>query len=270
MKREPTGECGGSDDGPVATSEGEHTMAGRSFQAAGTLAVLGALSLVVVGCRDTTTALLPQHGNGLSCASCHSADFGRWRLTTHAASAAAVLTNTEHNSSELLIDECVQCHSPFQAGRHGVGSFVQPLDQTGPWHILADSAGMWQAIKCEVCHDPSSTAPQQLAFFDPTKQAYVPVGSTTELCEKCHQAGTDDSRDLAGSVHAGLECTDCHFVAGSEHSLDPTEACARCHPAVRPSHPDVTKLPTSYYQPGSPINIHFVTCASCHSWAVPK
>lgn len=245
-------------------------MAGPTFNAAAMLAVLAAVSLAVAGCKDATTASLPGHGNGVSCATCHRPDFVRWRLTTHAASAAAVLTNTEHNANELLIDECVTCHAPFQAVEHGVGSFVQPLDQTGPWAVNADSARLWEAIKCEVCHDPTSRAPQQLAFFDPATQAYTPVSSATELCEKCHQPGTDDSRDLAGSVHAGLQCTDCHFLAGSEHSLDPTEACARCHPAVRPNHPDVTKLPTTYYQADSPINIHRVSCASCHGWALPQ
>jgi hypothetical protein len=260
----------GSNCGPFATTEDDVAMTGHPFQAAGALAAFTAITLSLAGCTETTALALPPHGNGAACATCHAPDFGRWRLTTHAASAAAVLTNTEHNTNELLVNECVACHAPFQAVKHGVGSFVQPLDQTGPWAVNADSARLWEGIKCAVCHDPASTAPNQLAFFDPTKEAYVPVGSTTELCEKCHQAGTDDSRDLAGSVHEGLQCTDCHFVAGSEHSLDPTEACARCHPAVRPDHPDVTKLPTTYYIPGSPINIHFISCASCHSWALPK
>jgi hypothetical protein len=243
-------------------------MASQLLKARSALVVLAAVVLFASGCVESTAVLA--HGNGVACGNCHRADFTRWRGTTHAASAAAVLTNAEHNQSEQLTDECVACHSPFQAGGHTVGSFVQPLDQTGPWHILADSVLAWEAIKCEVCHDRSSRAPQQLAFYDPTTHAYAPVGSTTELCEKCHQPGTDDSRDLAGSVHAGLECTDCHFVSGSEHSLDPTDACAKCHPAVRPNHPDVTKLETTYYRADSHINIHFVSCASCHGWALPR
>lgn len=237
--------------------------------ARGALGAALASALLVGACKDSTSPSQVAHGNGANCVVCHGADFQRWASTLHAASPAAVLTNVAHNSSEQLIDECLTCHAPFQAVKHGVGSFVQPVDTTGPWHIVADSASAWEAIKCQACHDPSSNAPQRLAYYDPATQAYVPVKDATDLCEKCHQAGTDDSRDLAGSVHAGLQCTDCHFQTGSAHSLDPRGACVRCHPAVNPNHPDVTTLQTTYFTASSVNNIHFIKCGSCHWWAQP-
>jgi hypothetical protein len=209
------------------------------------------------------------HVAGADCASCHTAEHKRWSTTLHAADPAAVLLNEEHNTSELLIDECISCHAPFQAAQYHVGDFVQPLNQKGPWHLVEANVKAWQAIKCEVCHDPTSTAPQKLAFYDATKQAYVAVSNTTELCEKCHQPGTDDSRDLAGSVHQGLQCATCHFQKGTEMSLDPHGACAQCHPGVRPQHPDVTKLDTTYLSPDSKNDIHFITCATCHPKGTP-
>ena len=221
----------------------------------------------VLACTYGTEAPAVAHGRDAACPDCHSAELHRWRGTLHAASAAAVLTNVEHNSTEQLTNECIQCHAPFQAGVIDVGSFVQPLNMTGPWTALPNPA--WEAIKCQTCHDPQSTAKNLLAFYDPIQHSYVGVKSTTDLCEKCHQAGTDDSRDLAGSVHASLQCTDCHFQQGMEMSLDPTGVCAKCHPAVMPNHPDVTTLETTYYRKDSPNNIHFITCASCHSWAAP-
>lgn len=221
------------------------------------------------------TATLPPtstpnpHVAGADCASCHTAEHKRWSTTLHAADPTAVLLNEEHDKNELLIDECISCHAPFQAAKYHIGDFVQPLDQKGPWHVVDANVKAWQAIKCEVCHDPASTAPNKLAFYDGTKQAYVAVNGVTELCEKCHQPGTDDSRDLAGSLHQGLHCATCHFQKGTEMSLDPHGACAQCHTTIDPKHPDVTKLDTTYVSPDSKNDIHFITCATCHPKGTP-
>jgi hypothetical protein len=209
------------------------------------------------------------HVVGADCVACHTEQHKRWALTLHAADPAAVLTNPEHNAAELLTDECIKCHAPIQAAKYHVADFVQPVDQTGPWHVVTANANAWQAITCTVCHDPTSKAPNMLAFFDATSQKYVAVQTSTELCEKCHQPGTDDSRDLKGSVHQGLQCADCHFQKGTSMSLDPKQACASCHPAVNTKHPDVTKLDTTYLSATSPNNIHFVGCATCHPKGTP-
>ncbi len=217
----------------------------------------------------TITPTPDPHVAGADCASCHTAEHQRWVNTLHAASPADVLLNEDHNKEELLIDECIQCHAPFQATTFHVGDFVQPLDQTGPWKLVDANVPQWQAIKCEVCHDPTSTAPQKLAFFDPAAQSYVAVKDTTELCEKCHQPGTDDSRNLKGSVHEGLQCATCHFQKGTEMSLDPKQSCQQCHPTVNTKHPDVTTLDTTYLKPDSPNDIHFISCNTCHPNGTP-
>ncbi len=204
-----------------------------------------------------------------NCAGCHQEEHQRWATTLHAASPSDVLLNVDHNTNELLVDECLSCHTPFQAAAYHMGDFVQPLDQTGPWHLVDANTGKWQAIKCEVCHDPTSTAPARLAFYNGVEQKYEPVKDSVELCEKCHQPGTDDSRDLKGSVHEGMQCATCHFVKGTEVSLDPHLACAQCHPQVNPLHPDVTKLDTTYLSKDSPNNIHFVSCLTCHPSGPP-
>jgi hypothetical protein len=177
--------------------------------------------------------------------------------------------NEDHNQEELLVDECIQCHAPFQAATFHVGDFVQPVDQVGPWQVVDKNVFVWQAIKCETCHDPTSTVPKMLAFYNPVTQAYEPVQSTTGLCEKCHQPGTDDSRNLTGSVHEGLQCASCHFQKGTEMSLDPKQACQQCHPTVNPNHPDVITLDTTYLEPGSPNDIHFISCVTCHPNGTP-
>jgi hypothetical protein len=217
----------------------------------------------------TITPTPNPHIAGADCKSCHTEEHKRWTTTLHAASAADVLTNVEHNTTELLTDECITCHAPFQAAKFKIGDFVQPVDQKGPWKVVDKNASAWQAIQCEVCHDPTSQAPRKLAFYDSEKQAYVAVKDSTELCEKCHQPGTDDSRDLAGSVHEGLQCATCHFQKGTEMSLDPKESCKQCHPAVNPKHPDVTKLDTTFANADSKNDIHFVSCKTCHPQGTP-
>ena len=217
----------------------------------------------------TATATADPHVAGADCKACHTEEHKRWALTLHAAAPSDVLLNVEHNKSELLIDECISCHAPFQAATFHIGDFVQPVNQVGPWKIVEANVSKWEMIKCEVCHDPTSKAQFKLAFWDPATQAYVPVKDATELCEKCHKAGTDDSRDLAGSVHQGLTCATCHFQKGTEMSLDPHQACANCHPKVNPKHPDVTTLDTTYLNANSANNIHFIQCSTCHPKGTP-
>lgn len=209
------------------------------------------------------------HVAGADCVSCHKEEHKRWSTTLHSADPAAVLTNEEHNKAELLMDECITCHAPYQAAKFHVGDFVQPVDQKGPWKVVDANAKTWQAITCTTCHDPTSTAPKKLAFYDAATQKYVAVKDSTELCEKCHQAGTDDSRDLKDSVHQGLQCAACHFQKGTEMSLDPKQSCTTCHPAANPKHPDVTKLDTTYLSADSKNNLHFVSCAACHPSGTP-
>ena len=74
-----------------------------------------------------------------------------------------------------------------------------------------------------------------------------------------HQAGTSDDRTPRG-VHEGLSCLDCHET----HSNDARNSCNNCHPAVSNCNQDVTKMNTSYFDPNSPNNIHWVDCIDCH------
>ena len=217
----------------------------------------------------TSTPINDPHIAGANCASCHSEEHKRWAVTMHAASAEVVLTNPEHNQKEPLSDDCLYCHAPFQAGEYNVESFVEPIDQTGPWKIVAENSPKWQAIQCESCHQPTSKSPFKLAFFDAAEGDYVPVKNSTELCEKCHKPGVDDHQNLQGSVHEGLQCAACHFVKGSEMSLDPKQSCAQCHPQVSPKHPDVTQLDTTMISLDSRHDIHQITCQTCHPSGTP-
>lgn len=74
-----------------------------------------------------------------------------------------------------------------------------------------------------------------------------------------HKAGTSDDRTPRG-VHEGLSCIACH----DPHSNDATNSCISCHPSISNCNLDVTEMNTTYTDPTSPNNIHFVSCNDCH------
>lgn len=206
------------------------------------------------------------------CYTCHSGKYDQWlqsspytggpygELKGHNVTLAEAYTNVGHNTEEPLVNDCQHCMSPFSARSFGgvlqpapwtgpvdIGSYVQPLDQTGPWNLVAPYAaaetggphpgyflpadhvsynpaptdplgGAFEAIGCRSCHDvanPTQVGAQllpTLAWFNGDTFAYEPVSTAdpNQLCTKCH--ATDDSRSApAGSVHAGLQCIDCHM-----------------------------------------------------------
>jgi hypothetical protein len=221
-----------------------------------------------------------------------------------------------------------------------IGAYVQPTTTAGPWALVApydvaqtaaphagyflpkDHAtyspapsdpvgGAFEGVSCRVCHDVTNLKQKgadlvpSLAWFNGDTWTYDAVSQTNanQLCEKCH--ATDDSRTPpAGSVHAGLQCIDCHmknylglngdfnhtFNAGLPTDAFDQTSCAQigCH--ANGVHPMVTTLETSFksaeiypgnqatddlgnlvtdtsgllYDPLARHNIHAVTCDTCH------
>ncbi len=217
------------------------------------------------------------HSTNATCASCHSIQQSQWASSwnLHAASASDVLTNADHNSAELLNDNCVKCHSSFQVPL-GVGHFVTPIDQigqpgAGTWAALNN--GDWQATKCEVCHDPSSTDSCKLAKYGSvldgpwiagyTKISDLPdayqtvIGATgvastftypdqttlavraTKLCHSCHDPADQggDPNVSVGGIDYGPQGGDSRaYVTSSHKGL----GCIDCHPThdFTPARPE--------------------------------
>lgn len=91
------------------------------------------------------------------------------------------------------------------------------------------------------------------------------------LCIQCHSpnyrgiAGSQDDRTPTG-VHEGLSCISCHEI----HSNDASRSCDRCHPGQSLNCGlDVRTMNTSYFDPASKNNIHFVSCEDCHDEKLP-
>ena len=206
------------------------------------------------------------HSANAPCASCHLVQQRLWAssVNLHAASAADVLTNVDHNTAELLNDDCLKCHSSFQVPL-GAAHFVTPVNLTGQpagtWTAL--NSGDWQATRCEVCHDPVSTNVAKLAKYGsvldgPWKAGYTklsdlpdayqtvinPTGvvstftyanqttlavQATKLCNSCHDPADQggDPNIILGGIDYGPQGGDSRaYVTTSHQGL----GCIDCHP----------------------------------------
>jgi hypothetical protein len=230
-------------------------------------------------------AIAAAHTVGANCASCHVAEQMAWAspLDKHAASAADVLLNNEHNAGEGLppangnpANECLLCHSAFQAKSFTVGDFVQPVNvgtnnngpslPDGSWS-LTPGASHWQATNCQVCHDPMANSPKRLAKYDGNTGTYqdvtgktpvshvldlvaktytdVPVkaglsAAATTLCDSCHDP-EDQGADPApaGSETYGPQGGDSRAYVSPSHQGLGCNDCHRGHD-FQPADPSIT------------------------------
>jgi hypothetical protein len=144
--------------------------------------------------------------------------------------------------------------------------------------------------------------PESLAFYDRREEMHfaavglpIPVlydGDTLlkvspdprqAICYQCHaprepetssvaemnhwgmQAGSGDDRTPMG-VHEGLSCFSCHIG----HNETARASCKTCHPALSHCGLDVEKMDTTFANPSSKHNIHWVRCEDCHQHGVRK
>jgi uncharacterized repeat protein (TIGR01451 family) len=98
-----------------------------------------------------------------SCQVCHPQEWNDWSQSGHAMTLSAQLLNSDHNSSEMLDQTCVKCHSP-ELGTENVANIVGPLDNKGPWQLIGKyaSLGNAPAISCLACHQPHAVKPAGL------------------------------------------------------------------------------------------------------------
>jgi hypothetical protein len=192
----------------------------------------------------------------------------------------------------------------------GIRELVTPLNTEGPWRLLESSRVTQATISCLVCHQihtaglphslvqaasPVSAASREntcpsLGFYDRRDRLHIaasllplprlfdgerPVMMSLDprqgLCYQCHapewtqQVGSCDDRTCLG-VHEGISCLACH----QKHTQSVKASCAECHPKMSNCGLDVEKMDTTFANPQSRHNIHFVRCIDCHPEGVPK
>jgi hypothetical protein len=79
------------------------------------------------------------------------------------------------------------------------------------------------------------------------------------------QVASGDDRTGIG-VHEGISCLACH----AQHGQKTRASCASCHPKMSNCGLDVEKMDTTFASQNSKHNVHWVTCADCHTKGVPK
>jgi hypothetical protein len=188
-----------------------------------------------------------------------------------------------------------------------IGAVVDPVDAKGPWKIKDDLLAQRPTIPCLSCHmvhregvpliKPSQRVAVKEEVFRPSlglfdRRARINIGMDIlplpivheggrvvpispdrrqSLCYQCHaplasmQVGSGDDRTPMG-VHEGVSCLGCH----QKHSQNTRQSCADCHPRLSNCGIDVEKMDTTFANPQSKHNIHWVRCIDCHPGGAPK
>jgi len=243
------------------------------------------------------------------CKGCHGREFAAWLSSGHSMRYADFLLNEEHNRTEQINADCLRCHGMFFEGRieelvqpiatkgpwkmvvaeHGENPAI-PCLVCHEIHKTGRPAAPPDYAKPKIAALKRPVRPVPVSFYDRNEARHFEAGilprpriadqagelvvsadPVQRLCVQCHAnvpnqpVGLGDDRTPRG-VHEGLSCSSCHAA----HSMETRGSCQRCHPKLSNCGLDVEKMNTSYLDPESAQNIHFVACADCHQAGVPK
>jgi hypothetical protein len=243
------------------------------------------------------------------CIRCHAKEHANWLSGGHSARYTDIFLNEEHNKNEQLNFDCLRCHGMYsELDINGLVEPIDltgPWKLKNPEVALIP---VIPCLACHRTHqegepfqNPDYSNPggvfyqrkssqSGLSFYNRQDKSYVSVyhlpiltlsdsGSPIKVsddplmrnCIQCHapnahhQPGTSDDQTPRG-VHEGLSCLSCH----DPHSNDSKESCGNCHPPISNCKQDVTRMNTTYADPGSPNNIHWVSCTDCHTNGIPE
>jgi hypothetical protein len=238
-----------------------------------------------------------------NCARCHASEHAGWRAGGHSLAYGDFLLNEKHNTTEQLNFDCLRCHGMFseqdimglvkpidirgpwklkdnalsarpaipclachQVHAEGIPA-IRP-DYANPVNIFYQrkpavfKAGFYN--RPDKIYYTAANLPK-LNLWEGEWQVEVSDDPLMRNCVQCHapdayhQAGTSDDRTPRG-VHEGISCLACH----NPHSNDARQSCQACHPAISNCRLDVTTMNTTFSNPESPYNIHWVGCTDCH------
>jgi hypothetical protein len=229
------------------------------------------------------------------CARCHQSEHANWLSGGHSANYSDIFLDSVHNSMEPPYADCFRCHGMFYD--KSIQDLMEPISKVGPWSLKENDKGSQPVVPCLACHQVH-TPNEILSLQDLNEPRNPPVSLylradkmylradkilkarifhegrevmtsddyAQRICTSCHspnyahKAGSEDDRTPVG-VHEGLSCNSCH----KPHSNDARNSCVACHPAKSKNCKlDVREMNTTYSNPNSSNNIHFVSCSDCH------
>lgn len=244
-----------------------------------------------------------------NCTRCHQTELTRWLSGGHSAKYRDIFLDEKHNKTEQLNFDCLRCHGMYaDADINKLVEPIDIKGPWKLRSSSSANNPAIPCLACHQIHNislphksPDYSNPQnafygrktgnsKVSFYNRQDKSHVLAENLPELklwererpvkisddflmrnCIQCHapnarhQAGTSDDRTPRG-VHEGLSCLACH----DPHSNDARQSCIRCHPAISNCNINVTTMNTSFAQPKSPNNIHWVVCTDCHTKGEPK
>jgi hypothetical protein len=239
-----------------------------------------------------------------SCIRCHQDAWSDWLAGGHSATYQAIFLNAKQNSGEQLNFDCLRCHGMFFAGSvEDLIRPIDTRGPWQMKDTLMKDQPVMPCMACHQMHSSGLPAirpdyalptlmeynrppwisslaeysrPEKMYFhvsvlpkpeiYNQGKPVRVSDDTRQKLCMQCHapqanhQSGTADDRTPRG-VHEGLSCLSCH----KPHNNETRSSCQLCHPALSNCGLDVEKMNTTFADPKSPNNIHFVSCTDCHA-----
>jgi hypothetical protein len=248
------------------------------------------------------------HSINERCQRCHRQEYAAWSAGPHSASYARIFLNKDHNSKNMLMDDCLRCHGMHFEG--GVQQLVTPFNRKGPWKMIPAELTNRPTMPCLTCHQihregaelkktgeqgrvagpAQEIARPSLALFDRRTQSYVPVSDLSlpamvdgaravkmspdprqGLCYQCHAPMS--TRQIGSGddrTAAGVhEGIGC-LACHAQHGQKTRASCMSCHPKMSNCGLDVEKMDTTFSSTASKHNIHWVKCADCHTKGVPR
>lgn len=238
-----------------------------------------------------------------NCQRCHASEYAKWEAGAHSMNYAEIFLSVEQNTKEQINFDCLRCHGMFFEGYlDEIVTPIDTVGPWEILDTKLAKRPAIPCMACHQIHRPGAIAAQflqnseetdagmeemlvvSLTFFDKNDQRYIPGfdlpvlrtfidgkqinvsdDPRTRVCVQCHApnafhlSGSADDRTPRG-VHQGLSCMSCH----QPHSNNARNSCVSCHPAISNCGLDVTQMNTTFKNPDSPFDIHFVSCDDCH------
>jgi len=238
-----------------------------------------------------------------NCIRCHTYEYAGWKQGGHSSKYCDIFLDTVHNKKEQLHADCLRCHGMFYDGHiedlvepinitgpwkfrmkgvagnpaipcmachkiHFPGNVSRYPDYSNPEEIFYSGSKSLAQVFLYDRHEKSHFLSMNLPkprIWEGGREVTVSDEPVMRTCIQCHapdarhRAGTSDDRTPRG-VHEGISCIVCH----EPHSNSAERSCIYCHPLISDCKRDVTKMNTSFSNPNSPNNIHWVTCIDCH------
>lgn len=199
------------------------------------------------------------------CASCHEAEFAKWKSGAHSTTYENIFEDKIHNKMERPYWDCLRCHGMFYDGN--IETLMSLEGDCELWKIKSREQASRPSIPCLACHQIHSPKPRLPDFKNcfesktpackiPATSLYVrtekmhlrsdklakvkmyldgrPVKTSDDpnhwLCMQCH---SPNNRHMVRSqddrtpvgAHEGFSCLACH----DPHSNSAAASCAKCH-----------------------------------------